>query len=65
MSQSDEAQKQLSEKFIVMGAIDLSYIKQLEETQNLVEMYESHTGNKFIDFVSQLLLQDSTKDEAH
>ncbi|MUU79812.1 hypothetical protein [Winogradskyella endarachnes] len=65
MAQSDEAQKQLSEKFIVMGAIDLSYIKQLEETQNLVEMYESHTGNKFIDFVSQLLLQDSTKDEAH
>ncbi|MEP5934436.1 MAG: hypothetical protein ABJ218_04920 [Winogradskyella arenosi] len=62
MAQSDEAQKELSEKFIVMGTIDLSYIQKLEETQNLVDMYESHTGNKFIDFVSQLLLQDSTKD---
>ncbi|QXP58272.1 hypothetical protein [Olleya sp. HaHaR_3_96] len=63
MAQSDEAQKQLSEKFIVMGTIDLSYVQKLEETIELVATYEKLSGVSLNDSVEQLVLH--SKVEGH
>lgn len=55
--------KDLEERFIVTGTIQLKYINELEEDIFFMRKYEELTGINIVHHVKESLLQDSPKDE--
>ncbi|MDO6803963.1 hypothetical protein Q4595_16045 [Wenyingzhuangia sp. 1_MG-2023] len=49
------------EKFLMIGTVDASYVKELEEKSSIYDNYEELTGINIVHHVAQLLLENDSK----